>query len=137
MDDFIDERVEVLLIANDPDLADTYRLKLELDGYQVRIVKRDGRRIAPRPETLPDLIFLDLGSHDRDPCIMDDLRTRPDLRNVPIVILSSESPAGLRAEGFRLGPIDYVVSPPTTSSPGQPSMPWSTAVAALLAPAID
>src|SRR5205809_763412 len=33
-----EEPVEILFVAGDPDLAELYRMKLELDGYRVTIV---------------------------------------------------------------------------------------------------
>ena len=60
------ESLEVLVIADDPDLAEMYRLQLELDGYWVRIVGRDTAVAAARARR-PDILFLELppGSTER------------------------------------------------------------------------
>ena len=54
------EDVKVLFVEDDPTVAQMYRLKLELDGYQVVMAKdgEEGLELAARLE--PDLIFLDI-----------------------------------------------------------------------------
>jgi DNA-binding response OmpR family regulator len=52
--------VRVLFVEDDPTVAQMYKLKLELDGYQVTMAKdgEEGLRLAS--ELKPDLIFLDI-----------------------------------------------------------------------------
>jgi DNA-binding response OmpR family regulator len=57
--------VEVLFIADDSDLAEMYRLKLELDGYWVRTIGLD-RAVAAARARRPDIIFLDLPAGDTE-----------------------------------------------------------------------
>src|SRR5437763_12665275 len=53
------EAVDILFIADDPDLAEMYRLKLELDGYWVRVVQPEAA-VAEALRHRPELVFLDL-----------------------------------------------------------------------------
>src|SRR5919199_1894074 len=60
------EEPEILFIGDNYDVAEMYRIKLELDGYRVRVTDRaaaiDQARRRP-----PDLLYVDLterGSHD-------------------------------------------------------------------------
>src|SRR5438309_1370351 len=59
------ETLAVLFIADDPDLAEMYRLKLELDGYWVRVLDNplDARLSAGNI----GLIEVDVGSHAPGP----------------------------------------------------------------------
>ena len=52
------DEVNVLFIEDDPTVAQMYKLKLELDGYQVSMAKdgEEGLRLAQ--ELKPDIIFL-------------------------------------------------------------------------------
>ena len=79
------ETLDVLYVAENLALAEMYHLKLELDGYWVRVVDLDR-----------------LG-------ILDDLRTaarRPDL---PAIILAASRGQELRSQGAILCASDYVV----------------------------
>ena len=52
--------IRVLFVEDDPTVAQMYRLKLELDGYQVIMAKdgEEGLRLAR--EVDPDIVFLDI-----------------------------------------------------------------------------
>src|SRR2546427_8994019 len=64
------ETLDVLYIAEDDALAEMYRLKLELDGYWVRVVDLDNA-VAETRARRPDIIFLELPAG------------RPDRRGLP------------------------------------------------------
>jgi DNA-binding response OmpR family regulator len=103
--DFLD----VLFIADDLDLAEMYRLKLELDGYWVRTVGLDSAVAAARAQR-PDMLFLDLPpGHPERLEILGDVREavrRPDL---PAILLAGSTYPDLVREGAVLGAADYVV----------------------------
>ncbi len=103
------ETLDVLYIGDDPGLAEMYRLKLELDGYWVRVVDLDNA-VAETRARRPDIIFLELpaGRPDRL-SILEDLRhaaRRPDL---PAIILAAARSQELRNQGATLSACDYVV----------------------------
>lgn len=109
MNVFPEDHLDVLFIGGDADLAEIYRMKLELDGYLVRIVHREDE--WPAPPWRPDIAYLDVQDgqgigvrgHRR-------LRSDPVLRDVPAVILSTLRPHELSKRGFVLGPMDYLVT---------------------------
>lgn len=106
---FPEDHLDVLFIGGDADLAEIYRMKLELDGYLVRIVHRDEE--WPASPWRPDIAYLDVQDgqgigvrgHRR-------LRSDPVLQDVPAVILSTLRPHELSKRGFVLGPMDYLVT---------------------------
>jgi DNA-binding response OmpR family regulator len=79
----------VLVIEDDPSLAEVLQLALELEGYQVRIA--DGGEIAlalARTEP-PDLITLDLHLPDLDGYyVLECLHPVDGHRPVPIIVIS-------------------------------------------------
>jgi DNA-binding response OmpR family regulator len=101
--------VDVLFIADDSDLAEMYRLKLELDGYWVRTIDLD-RAVAAARARRPDIIFLDLPAGETERLeILEDIRRavrRPDL---PAIVLAGSSGAELVRAGTVLGAADFVV----------------------------
>ena len=103
------ETLDVLYIADDHALAEMYRLKLELDGYWVRVVDLDNA-VAETRARRPDIIFLELPAGRPDRLgILQDLRhaaRRPDL---PAIILAAARSQELRNQGATLSACDYVV----------------------------
>ena len=113
------ETLDVLYIADDQALAEMYRLKLELDGYWVRVVDLDNA-VAETRARRPDIIFLELPAGRPDRLgILEDLRhaaRRPDL---PAIILAAARSQELRNQGAILSACDYVVR---ISSPDSASL---------------
>ena len=103
------ETLDVLYIAEDDALAEMYRLKLELDGYWVRVVDLDNA-VAETRARRPDIIFLELpaGRPDRLD-ILEDLRRAARRPNLPAVILAASRSQELRNQGANLSASDYVV----------------------------
>jgi DNA-binding response OmpR family regulator len=119
---YSEDHLDVLFVSDDADLAEVYRMKLELDGYLVRIVRRDDD--WPQASWHPDIVYLDV--QDGDPAGIrgeQRLRAHPALRDLPAVLLSTLRSHQLRERGFQLGPMDYVV---TVSLPAQLSQAAST-----------
>jgi len=113
------ETLDVLYVADDQALAEMYRLKLELDGYWVRVVDLDNA-VAETRARRPDIIFLELPAGRPDRLgILEDLRhaaRRPDL---PAIILAAARSQELRNQGATLSACDYVVR---ISSPDSASL---------------
>ena len=103
------ETLNVLYVADNLALAEMYRLKLELDGYWVRVVDLDNA-VGEARARRPDIIFLELPAGRPDRLgILEDLRQaarRPDL---PAIILSASRGQELRNQGALLCASDYVV----------------------------
>ena len=113
----VDDHIRVLFIENDPAVAEMYKLKLELDGYDVTIVPL-GEEVTERAAAVaPDLVFLDTQRHeDGGMATLRALRSAPETRSVPIIILSSQHAEELAASGFKADVRDYVVHADITLS---------------------
>jgi two-component system phosphate regulon response regulator PhoB len=111
----IDEDVNVLFVEDDTAIAQMYRLKLELDGYQVAVAG-DGEVALQMARTLlPDIIFLDIRLPKLDGIgVLEALRADPLTRTVPVVILSSHSEQELVERGAKLGVLDHLIKSKTT-----------------------
>lgn len=110
-----DDTLSVLFVDDGSGLAELYRLKLELDGYWVTQVSvaEAAEHIEGRP---PDIIYLAL---DAAPAatlrLFHQLRAHDETQAIPVVILSSLTPAELRADGIQAGELNHLVRIPTTS----------------------
>src|SRR5579864_2188882 len=104
----LEERpIEVMFVEDDSDLAEMYRLKLELDGYRVTTVRSSA---SVERAAAPDLVFVDFSSDSPLSLeILRRVRARAGQRELPAVVLARATRAELRARGFDLGPCDYPV----------------------------
>ena len=112
----VDEDVlNVLLIEDDPAIAEMYRLRLTADGYAVGVAADgvDGLRRA-RTE-LPDLIYLDLRLPELDGLqVLEQLRASPETASIPVVILTNYSDASMIERSFALGALEFLVKVDTS-----------------------
>jgi DNA-binding response OmpR family regulator len=109
------DEIRVLFVEDDPTVAQMYRLKLELDGYQVIMAKdgEEGLRLAN--EVDPDIVFLDIRLPKVDGfSVLEGLRATDRTRNVPVVILSNYGEQDLVDRGLKLGALEYLIKSQTT-----------------------
>jgi DNA-binding response OmpR family regulator len=109
------DEIRVLFVEDDPTVAQMYRLKLELDGYQV-IMARDGEEgLRLADELGPDIVFLDIRLPKMDGfAVLEGLRRCERTRNVPVVILSNYGEQDLVERGLKLGALEYLIKSQTT-----------------------
>jgi len=104
------ETVRIVFLQRDPLLAEIYRAKLELDGYQVTVASPSDDAVKDLRSTPPDIIFLDVSSGaTNDQGVLHGLRDDPTTGRIPVVILSDRSAGELARDGIDLGPLDYLV----------------------------
>jgi DNA-binding response OmpR family regulator len=109
------DEIRVLFVEDDPTVAQMYRLKLELDGYQVVMAKdgEEGLRLAS--DVRPDIVFLDIRLPKVDGfAVLESLRTCEETKNVPVVILSNYGERELVERGLKLGALEYLIKSQTT-----------------------
>jgi len=98
--------VDVLFVGSDSDLADMYRLKLELDGYRVLMAST----LRNWSGSKPDLVIIDLEQPDGSGFAeLTRLRTSARLGGLPAILLVSESEADLATNGLNLMPQEYLL----------------------------
>jgi DNA-binding response OmpR family regulator len=109
-DDDFREIVHIFFLEGDPLIAEGYRLKLELDGYDVTVAHPSADALQHLYAQPPDIIFLDVSTETRSRSgLLRSLREHPTTRRVPVVVLSNRTAGELAREGINLGPLDYLV----------------------------
>lgn len=109
------DRVRVLFVEDDPSVAQMYRLKLELDGYDVEVATDGEKALEMARSNGPDIIFLDIRLPKLDGFgVLDALRKDPRTERLPVVILSNYSEKQLIERGLRMGARDYLIKTQTT-----------------------
>lgn len=102
-----------ILVAEDSlDSREMLQVLLEMKGYAV-VSAADGlRAVEVALQKVPDLILLDLQLPGLDGLsVAKELRLHPELRAVPVIIISGHDPARYRTEALRAGCDDYLLKP--------------------------
>lgn len=102
--------VDAIYIGGDGALADLYRLKLEMDGYLVRLASTGPEGLAQARKRIPDIIFIDLGP--ADPSLLDThraLRRSRDLQHIPAILLWRGETDAPTIESLSLSSRDFLV----------------------------
>jgi signal transduction histidine kinase/FixJ family two-component response regulator len=101
----------VLLADDNADMAE-YAQRLLSDRWAVTTVRsgRDALRVAR--ERRPDVIVSDIMMPELDGLgLLHELRADPDLRTIPVILLSARADEEARLEGLAAGADDYLVKP--------------------------
>lgn len=99
----------VLVVEDDPKIANVIRIYLENAGYRVIHVVKGRDALSLAAKDLPLLVVLDLMLPDMDgETICQELK---EMGDIPVIMLTSKASEEERVAGFALGADDYVVKP--------------------------
>ncbi len=102
-------RPRVLVVEDDPTVAEVVSRYLERDGYLVEVVG-NGRVALAQLETAPvDLLILDIMLPGLDG--FEVCRRLREHSRIPVIMLTARGEAIERIQGLELGADDYVVKP--------------------------
>jgi two-component system alkaline phosphatase synthesis response regulator PhoP len=82
---------KVLVIDDDPDLCAAMQAALRSDGFVVRCANQGSQGLQMMREDKPDLVFLDIIMRlpTEGVWVSEEIAGDPDLRDVPVVMLTS------------------------------------------------
>lgn len=102
----------ILVIEDEPDIAEIVRYNLEQAGFEVTVTEDGETGLALAREDPPALVVLDLmlpGMDGLDVCKI--LKQDAATRDVPVLMLTARKDEVDRIVGLELGADDYVVKP--------------------------
>lgn len=104
--------VQVLLVEDEPAQREVLAYNLEAAGYAVRRAENGEEAMMLIDEQAPDLIILDwmmplLSGIE----VCRRVKTRPETRQIPVIMLSARSEEVDAVRGLDTGADDYVVKP--------------------------
>src|SRR3954465_120875 len=102
----------IMVVEDEEALTELLRYNLEGDGYDVETGMRGDDADTRLKEHIPDLIVLDWmlpGLSGIELCRR--LRTRPETKGLPIIMLTARGEESERVRGLSTGADDYVVKP--------------------------
>jgi DNA-binding response OmpR family regulator len=110
-----DPQLSLLIIEDDPAMAEMYRRKFESDGYAVTVARDGEAGLAAAVAEPADLIFLDVRLPRMDGlAVLEAIRGNPATESLPVVILTNLDEDDLRAAGARLGVSDWLIKSQVT-----------------------
>jgi len=99
----------VLVIDDDPMVADLLRRTLVKDGYRVEYAENGEKGLQLARQLRPDAITLDVMMPGLDGWqVMTHLKSDPELADIPVILLSIVND---RKTGFALGATEYLTKP--------------------------
>jgi two-component system phosphate regulon response regulator PhoB len=105
-------RERILLIEDEPDIAEVLEYNLEKEGFQVETAKRGDAGLEMVHRDHPDLILLDLMLPGIDGLeVTRILKRDPVTAHLPIVMLTARGEEVDRIVGLELGADDYISKP--------------------------
>lgn len=107
------QRHVVLVVDDQPDVRELYRVNLELAGYEV-VEAADGAHAVDAiwRDRQPDAILLDLMMPGMDGWqVLETLRNDEAKRHIPVVVLTACASGDDQARSFSAGASEYVCKP--------------------------
>lgn len=104
--------LSILVVEDEPDISALVAYHLARESYRVRTASDGTEALAAVERERPDLVVLDLmlpGTPGLD--VLRELRRRPELESVPVILLTARKEEGDRVEGLSLGADDYLTKP--------------------------
>ena len=102
----------VLVVEDERHIADGLRFNLEAEGFRVARAENGEEAMIVVDEAMPDIIVLDwmmpiLSGIE----VCRRLKSRPETRNIPIIMLSARAEEVDKVRGLETGADDYVIKP--------------------------
>ncbi|MDA7550690.1 phosphate regulon transcriptional regulator PhoB [Rhodobacteraceae bacterium] len=102
----------VLIVEDEPAQVEVLAYNLKAEGFHVITAGNGEDALILVDEYMPDLIVLDwMMPHISGIEVCRRLKTRPETRSIPIIMLSARSEEIDRVRGLEIGADDYVTKP--------------------------
>jgi len=102
----------ILVVEDERDIAALVAYHLTKEGYRVRTAEGGTEALEAAASERPDLLILDLmlpGLSGYE--VLGEMRRRPELGEVPVIVLTARRDEADRVRGLELGADDYVTKP--------------------------
>jgi len=106
-----DDEISIVVIEDDPNIADLLDLYLRRDGYRVFLCADGETGLATIAERRPSLVILDVGLPGRLDGLELCRRLRADGSDVAVLMLTARDTEIDRVLGLEMGADDYVTKP--------------------------
>src|SRR5919199_5890247 len=102
----------ILAVDDTPENLEILRVRLEAQGYEVAEAADGDEGLAKARELKPDLVLLDIMMPKRDGIsVVRELKQDPDLRAIPVILVTAKADIKDVVEGLDAGGDDYLSKP--------------------------
>ncbi|MFI3242222.1 MAG: phosphate regulon transcriptional regulator PhoB [Alphaproteobacteria bacterium] len=102
----------IMIIEDEEAIALMLKYNLEKEGYSVAIEGRGSKAVAEIEDKLPSVILLDWMLPELSGVeICRLIRSKPDIKNIPIIMLTAKGQEEDKINGLNAGADDYVTKP--------------------------
>jgi len=100
----------VLIVEDDPFIADVYVLKLESEGYTVETAEDGVKGLEALKKKKFDVVLLDILMPNLDGFkVLEQIKKNPSVSRTPVIILTNLSQKQDIQKGIELGASDYII----------------------------
>lgn len=105
-------RARVLVVDDEADIVSTVKYRLEFNEFEVVTATNGKDGLEKAASEKPDIILLDISmpvmnGHE----MLERLKNSPDIKDIPVIVVSAFSDAKDIAKAAELGIADYVTKP--------------------------
>lgn len=104
--------LHILLIEDEPNIAEAIRFILSRDGYEVRVLGNGQDALTSLADRMPDLVILDLmlpGISGLD--VLTQLRNTPKTADIPVMMLTARGQSQDRQAAEQAGVSHFMTKP--------------------------
>ncbi len=102
----------VMVIEDEEALGVMLKYNLEKEGYEVVVQPRGSKAVADVEKNMPSVILLDWMLPEMSGVeICKLIRSKPDIKNIPIIMLTAKGEEEDKVKGLSAGADDYVTKP--------------------------
>ncbi len=103
---------KIMLVEDEEALAFLLKYNLEKEGYEVLWEARGGKAVAEVEKNMPSVIILDWMLPELSGVeICKMIRSKPDIKTIPIIMLTAKGEEEDKIKGLSAGADDYVTKP--------------------------
>jgi CheY-like chemotaxis protein len=108
----MNQKPKVLIVDDEPFNVDYLEQELEDSSYQLITASNGQEALQKIQSAHPDLILLDLMMPVLDGfAVLSQLKADPDLRDIPVIIISAANDSRSIVKGIKQGAEDYLTKP--------------------------
>ncbi len=101
---------KILLVDDDRILAEMYRERLEIAGYNVEVSHNGESGLAKINHLKPDIIILDLMMPKLSGYeVLSTIKSDPDLKDTPVIVFSALMRDASRDKAMEIGANNYLI----------------------------
>ena len=103
-------QTKVLIVEDDKFLSELISTKLDKEGFNIALAGDGETGLKKAEEFKPEIVLLDIMLPGMDGFeVLEKLKASPELKKIPVIILSNFGQESKVERGLQLGAVDYLV----------------------------